>query len=217
MGDLLQACLTSQEAYPGVAHFAALLFPNDAGALYMLHPSKKLMEAVAAWGEPTQGEPVFSPEECWALRRGEVHIVHNHKPELICPHLADTPPADHMCVPLIAQGEITGLILLQSRTCRMDSPESIRDRLTETKQRLALTLAKQISLALANLKLRDSLRDQAVRDPLTGLFNRRYMEETLEREVQRVKRRGQALGLSWWTWTSSSPSTTPAATRRGIS
>jgi diguanylate cyclase (GGDEF)-like protein/PAS domain S-box-containing protein len=195
MGDLLQACLTCREAYTGVAHFASLLFPDDAGALYMLQSPKKLMEAVATWGDLTHQEPVFAPEECWALRRGEIHLMHTHKPGLICPHLANTRLADHMCIPLIAQGEIMGLILLQSRTCRMDSPESLRHQLTETKQRLALTLAKQISLALANLKLRDSLRAQATRDPLTGLFNRRYLEETLEREVQRVKRRNQPLGV----------------------
>jgi diguanylate cyclase (GGDEF)-like protein/PAS domain S-box-containing protein len=195
MGDLLQACLTCREAYTGVAHFAALLFPEDAGALFMLQSPKKMMEAVASWGDLAPAEPVFAPEECWALRRGEIHTMHAHTPGLICPHLANAPPADSMCIPLIAQGEITGLIHLQSRTCRMDLPESLRGQLTETKQRLASPLARQISLALANLKLRDSLRAQAIRDPLTGLFNRRYMEETLEREVQRVKRRGQGLGV----------------------
>lgn len=195
MGDLLQACLTCQEAYSGIAHFASLLFPDDAGALFILQDPKKLVEAVATWGELASDEPVFSPEACWALRRGEIHTAHVNQPGVICPHLADAPPADHMCIPLIAQGEITGLILLQSRVCRMDSPEPLRNQLTENKQRLALTLAKQISLALANLKLRDSLRARAVRDPLTGLFNRRYMEETLEREIQRVKRRNQPLGV----------------------
>ena len=195
MGDLLQACLVCQEAYAGIAHFAALLFPDDAGALFILQDPKKLMEAVVTWGDLDCDEPVFPPEECWALRRGEIHAVNLDKPGLICPHLADSPPADNMCIPLIAQGEIMGLILLQSRVCRMDSPEPLRDQLIESKQRLALTLAKQISLALANLRLRDSLRARAFRDPLTGLFNRRYMEETLGREIQRVKRRNQPLGV----------------------
>jgi len=195
MGDLLQACLTCQEAYAGIAHFASLLFPDDAGALFVLQDPKRLMESVATWGKAACGEPVFSPEECWALRRGEIHAVQVDRPGLICPHLARVPKGDYMCIPLIAQGEIMGLILLLSRVCRIDSPESLRTQITENKQRLALTLAKQISLALANLKLRDSLRTRAFRDPLTGLFNRRYMEETLEREILRVKRRGQPLGV----------------------
>ncbi|MFA5111363.1 MAG: PAS domain S-box protein [Desulfobaccales bacterium] len=195
MGDLLQACLTCAEAYTGIAHFASLLFPNESGALFTLNVSRKLMEAVATWGELELNEPVFSPEDCWALRRGEVHAVSSQQPGLICPHLADAPAGDHVCIPLVAQGEIMGLILLQGRVCRLDSPEPLREHMSESKQRLALTLARQISLALANLKLRDSLRIQAIRDPLTGLFNRRYMEETLDRELLRVKRRHKPLGV----------------------
>ncbi len=195
MGDLLQACLTCAEAYTGIAHFASQLFPDESGALFILNVPRKLMEAVATWGEPELNEPVFSPEDCWALRRGEVHAVSSQQPGLVCPHLAEAPPGEHVCIPLVAQGEIMGLILLLGRVCRMDSPEPLREQLTESKQRLALTLARQISLALANLKLRDSLRTQAIRDPLTGLFNRRYMEETLDRELLRVKRRHKPLGV----------------------
>ncbi|MGB8992111.1 MAG: PAS domain S-box protein [Desulfobaccales bacterium] len=195
MGDLLQACLTCQEAYEGIAHFAASLFPEESGALFILNASKTFMESVAAWEQPEIGETVFSPDECWALRRGEIHAVDSQQPGLICPHLTKVPIADHMCIPLIAQGEIMGLILLQNRVCALDSPAPLREQLIESRQRLALTLARQISLALANLKLRDSLRAQALRDPLTGLYNRRYMEETLDREILRVQRRNQALAL----------------------
>lgn len=41
----------------------------------------------------------------------------------------------------------------------------------------------------------DALREQSVRDYLTGLFNRRYMEETLERELIRARRKGLTLGI----------------------
>jgi diguanylate cyclase (GGDEF)-like protein/PAS domain S-box-containing protein len=195
MGDLLQACLTCQEAYEGIAHFAASLFPDESGALFILNAPKTLMESVTAWGQPEIGEAVFSPDECWALRRGEIHAVDSQQPGLICPHLTKVHIADHMCIPLVAQGEIMGLILLQNRVCALDAPPPLAEQLIESRQRLALTLARQISLALANLKLRDSLRAQALRDPLTGLFNRRYMEETLDREILRVQRRNQPLAL----------------------
>jgi diguanylate cyclase (GGDEF)-like protein len=52
-----------------------------------------------------------------------------------------------------------------------------------------------LSLALSNIKLRDTLKQQATRDPLTGLFNRRYMEETLVRELHRAERHGIPLGI----------------------
>jgi len=56
-------------------------------------------------------------------------------------------------------------------------------------------VADSVALALANLKLRETLRHQSIRDPLTGLFNRRYMEETLERETRRVARAQRPLGI----------------------
>ena len=62
--------------------------------------------------------------------------------------------------------------------------------LAAVKDQLAMTVAEDMALALANLRLRETLRSQAIRDPLTGLFNRRYLEETLERELGRVKRVG---------------------------
>jgi diguanylate cyclase (GGDEF)-like protein len=56
-------------------------------------------------------------------------------------------------------------------------------------------VSEHLSLALANLKLRETLRTQSIRDPLTGLFNRRYMEESLERELRRAERRGHPVGV----------------------
>jgi len=43
--------------------------------------------------------------------------------------------------------------------------------------------------------LHEKLREQAVRDPLTGLFNRRYLQETLEREVARARRESKPIGF----------------------
>jgi diguanylate cyclase (GGDEF)-like protein len=61
--------------------------------------------------------------------------------------------------------------------------------------RQASAVGERISLALANLRLRDVLRSQSIRDPLTGLFNRRYMEESLEREVRRAVRNDECVTL----------------------
>jgi diguanylate cyclase (GGDEF)-like protein len=63
------------------------------------------------------------------------------------------------------------------------------------RDQLAMTVAEDMALALSNLRLRETLRSQAIRDPLTGLFNRRYLEETMERELNRVKRQGMSLGV----------------------
>ena len=90
-----------------------------------------------------------------------------------------------------------GLLYLEKlisveRTIRIDKSGS---EFTISQQKLARTLAEHISLALANLKLRENLRHQAIRDVLTGLFNRRYLQETLEREIHRSQRQQTSLGV----------------------
>jgi len=105
---------------------------------------------------------------------------------LPCPHLSDSPPA-YLCVPMMAQGEALGVLHLAAAQEQM--------RLTEAHQGLAQTVAEQLSLALANLRLRETLRNQSIRDALTGLFNRRYLEETLERELYRAARSQHPLGI----------------------
>src|ERR1041384_6680240 len=72
---------------------------------------------------------------------------------------------------------------------------SEKGRSLETRQRFVMTVAEHIALALANLKLRETLRTQSIRDPLTGLFNRRYMEESLERELRRAERHSHPVGV----------------------
>lgn len=196
LGDLLQACQTREEAYAAVSQFGGLLFPEASGSLFVLNASQNLLEDVAHWGESLSGEQVFSPDDCWAFRRGEVHKVTGSQTGLLCKHIPPTSVADHICIPMMAQGETIGMIHLQSKLCRLENvPQEAQGYLTGAKERLALTLAKQISLALASLSLRESLRWQAIRDPLTNLFNRRYMEESLQREVARVNRRGASLGV----------------------
>jgi diguanylate cyclase (GGDEF)-like protein len=92
---------------------------------------------------------------------------------------------DYLCAPMAAQGEMLGVLHLHLGSSGAgEGGESIED-----KQRLALSVADQFGLALTNLKLREKLRGLSIRDPLTGLFNRRYLEESLERELRRAERR----------------------------
>ena len=95
---------------------------------------------------------------------------------------------------MVAQGDALGLHL-RGKPDRRSQPGPGRERLAPSKQQLAITVAEQIGLALANLKLRDALHTQSVRDPLTDLFNRRYMEESLERELRRAERKRRGLGI----------------------
>ena len=191
MADMLQACQAADEAYKAIAHFMPKLFPNDVGALYMLNNSRNLFEVMASWGQDSQLVTVFAPDECWAVRRGRLYKLENQKESLRCRHVPEEIPGGYRCMPLIAQGETLGVFHLRPGP----PPENQTPALTAVKEQLAVTVAEDLALALANLKLRETLRSQAIRDPLTGLFNRRYLEVTMEREINRVKRQDTPLGV----------------------
>jgi diguanylate cyclase (GGDEF)-like protein len=95
---------------------------------------------------------------------------------------------------MMAQGEAMGILHLQSNPNGQTSPLTRKESFSASKQQLAGMVAEQIALPLANLRLRDTLRIQSIRDPLTGLFNRRFMEESLQLEVRRAARNGWPLG-----------------------
>jgi len=190
MGNLLQSCITADEVHTVVAQFAPLLFPAESGAVGVLDPSHHVINLVVRWGEgaATPNEAGFPPESCWALRTGRLHRVDGAHAALLCKHLADPLTSAYVCIPLSAQSETFGLL-------HVSVPPGASGRLTEEKQHLAVTLAEHIGLALANLELRETLHSQSVRDLLTGLFNRRYLEESLQREVSRAKRSKRPLGI----------------------
>jgi diguanylate cyclase (GGDEF)-like protein/PAS domain S-box-containing protein len=186
MGDMLRACLTTEEAYTVIVRVAQQIFPAQAGALYVITPSRNLVEAVAVWGDGSGIERVFSPDECWGLRRGRVHWVESSRFGLVCKHVSHPAPEGYLCVPMMAQSEALGVLYLA---------QPADGCLTEAKQRLAVTMAEHIAMALSNLRLHETLRSQSIRDPLTGLFNRRFMEESLALELRRAVRNQRPLGV----------------------
>lgn len=195
MGALLQTCYTAKEAYPIISQTAKQLFNTESGALYVLNASRNIVEAVTVWGESLFSEHMFMPADCWALRSGQVHLMDNLNSGILCQHMSYPPPSvNYMCVPMIAHGKTLGMLYLQSSDQGLQ-PEEAREGLTESKQRLAVTLAEQIAPILANLELHETLKIQSIRDPLTDLFTRRYMEESLEREVSRAYRKHIPLGI----------------------
>lgn len=192
MGDLLQASRTADEAYPIIVRYVQQLVPGGSGALYILHDSKDPAEQVAAWGSHPPGvtERELALNECWALRRGRTYSVKDLKTEPVCNHIKEETIASYVCVPLLAQGVAVGVLHLRQHASR---PESAP--FGDEQQRLSARIGEYIAMPLTNLKLRDELRSQAIRDPLTRLFNRRYMEETLDREIRRANRHNTSVGI----------------------
>lgn len=195
MVSRLQTCASSDEAYVVIAQSAQFLFPDQSGALYLPSVTGHAMQLVATWGEVQPDQDEFQTDDCWALRGGQIHLVGPPYPEPICKHMNQPLEASYVCVPLAAYGESTGVFHLRDSAQEADPDFVTGAKLTVAKQRLAVTVAGHVALTLANLRLRETLRDQSIRDPLTGLFNRRYMEESLEREMRRAVRNQQPLGI----------------------
>jgi diguanylate cyclase (GGDEF)-like protein/PAS domain S-box-containing protein len=195
MADLLQSCLTVEEAYGVIRAFTPKLFPSESGALGVIGASRNLVEVVTSWGDSPHIDPLFPPDRCWALRRGRPYRVDGGGSEPACGHLGPSPPNSYLCVPMMAHGESLGLLHLQGGASEPGQLDRALELLREARGRLAVTVAERIALALANLRLRDTLRSQSILDPLTGLFNRRYMEETLDLELARAARGRRAIGI----------------------
>lgn len=170
----VQACQNQEELSDVVARFMPQILPDLAGQLFILKDHSSRLEAVGQWGRPTLSAMTFSTDDCWALRRGRVHSSQPHSGDVTCHHL-HTLKAAGLCMPLTALGEIVGLLFL----------EDFDEGASSKSARLYLELlAENVGLAVANLQLRERLLGMAKRDALTGLFNRRSLDEALNRNIE---------------------------------
>ncbi len=196
LGEQLQICQTVAEACTISTQYLKQLYPTSHGALYLLNESKDLEEAVEMWGEPPFTQMNFPPLDCWAIRRGQQHLVDAHHPGLFCQHFTGIKTDRSLCIPLVANGESIGILHLNHIDPLDLNLEKIKnDSQAEHQVQIITTVAEHIALALSNLKLKETLRQQSIRDILTGLFNRRYMEETLARELRRAERENKPIGI----------------------
>jgi diguanylate cyclase (GGDEF)-like protein/PAS domain S-box-containing protein len=194
MRDMLQACSTMGETAPIIMGYIKKLFPNSQGALFLLSNSRSDLESIITWGGfPKDAENhVFTPDACWGLRRGRAHVVEDIEIGPICPHLKHVPTSSYVCLPLMAKGDILGLLhLVVNANINHSDTES---DMTDLKE-MATVLTEYLSISLANVKLSENLAMQSIQDPQTGLYNRRFMEESLQREILRAARKQTQIGL----------------------
>ena len=188
LSNLLHSCDTSGEAYVVLGRAAREMYGQLSGAVYLYGASRSVVEVVTSWGDLPVAK-TFAPADCWALRRGRVHYASAAGADVACRHTHEGEISGAMCVPMLAQGEALGILHL------VGAP-GLGDRVfTPLAQRLGVAAAESCALALASIRMRETLANQSLRDPLTGLYNRRYAEETLAREVGRAKREAAALGV----------------------
>lgn len=188
MSVLLQSCATVDEVMAPIAHYGQELFPSTSGALYLMRASMHAVVLVASWGDHQESKGFFTLDNCWGLRRGGIHVSRSHDP-ISCNHFPlVAEQRQQLCVPMMAHSETIGVLCLQGNADRLDAVVPIDSE-------LAVMMADQIALAVANLKLRETLQAQSIRDPLTRLYNRRHLEDSLKRELARAARTGAAVYL----------------------
>lgn len=193
MGGRLECCITLKEACTVISQSLQKLFPEArSGTLYLFRPSRKAVEAATFWGDISISDPLFAPDTCCSLQQGQPHWSGDPAGSIGCRHVRESSLAKTLCAPLSVPGETVGVLHLEfSKTHSASDAEDLK----ASQEGLAITVSGQIARSLASLRLREALREQSIRDPLTGLYNRRFMEEALGRELHRADRRKYSVSL----------------------
>ncbi|WP_404366365.1 diguanylate cyclase [Sphingomonas sp. MMS24-J45] len=183
MTEMLQSANGYGDANAVLGATIESLLPGFGGALYVFNNSRDRLELSATWHWPDNDplRPVIAPAQCWALKRGKFHLNAGVRGALCCEHHVGR--ATVLELPMSAHGEIQGM--LKIATNLPDASAQLAQA-----QPLATAIADAMSLAVSNIALREKLRTQALRDPLTGLYNRRYMEDALTRFAGLAERSG---------------------------
>jgi len=148
MGDLLQCSATSEEAHAVVGQIAKRLFVVSAGGtLFIFKSSRNLLEAVTHWGNSQISDQSFTPEACWALRRGQPFWSEHPGGVVICSHLTSPVPASYLCIPLVALGDTLGVLHIQYNQSGSNSGAEAFESLQESQQRLAVAVGGRVALS----------------------------------------------------------------------
>jgi diguanylate cyclase (GGDEF)-like protein len=186
MTEMLQSASGYADANAVLGATIGSLLDGFGAALYVFNNSRDRLELSGTWYWPTDDalRPVLTPGQCWALKRGKWHLNADSRAALRCDH--HPTGISVLELPMTAHGEIQGMLQLAT---------ALPDAVFQLKriQPLAVAIADAMSLAVSNIALREKLRTQALRDPLTGLYNRRYMEDALSRYASLAERSGTHL------------------------
>jgi diguanylate cyclase (GGDEF)-like protein len=197
MAERLQTCHTMKEIYLVIVESLSELFHGASGVLYMhFADNGQQLKPVARWGRHNYTVTEHPLYACRSIVEGKVTMIDmpgdNVRP---CEHLHVEPPYVSICMPLIGQNGKLGMINLLYTNGNQRRPSGEKAHSLSNWRRLATTAADHLAMAIANMKLREELQNLSIRDGLTGLFNRRYMEESLAREFNQAERSKKPVGI----------------------
>jgi diguanylate cyclase (GGDEF)-like protein len=194
MENALQSCNSIDETTLIISKYCQKLLPFSAGIIYLINPSRNYLEEMATWNSPTVIEKVFSPRQCWGLRQGKTYIYVKNNTSIPCEHMHNKVDSSNFCVPLLAQNEVIGLMqMIVDESLNLSESEILE--LYNKHETLIKNLSVQLALAIANIQLRDTLKNRSIRDPLTGLYNRTYLNEFIGRDLHRAGRNKETVSI----------------------
>ncbi|MEZ9839305.1 diguanylate cyclase [Vibrio sp. 10N.261.52.C11] len=187
LATMLAACSNMVEAQQIVSDILPRILGQVNGSVSLMRASRNQLNTQLDWGETWPGSVSFAPEECWSLRKGRAHLSNNDFHSLTCGHMHEMDNNQTLCIPLTAHGNTIGIMHLYFGQGDIKIDPII--------EQLAFSVSEHLGLALANLSLQEKLRSQALSDPLTGLFNRRFFEQKLEEHSMNSPTSEQPLSL----------------------
>jgi len=196
LGEWMQSCKSLAELYQVISRFMEEMFPKSSGELYIYSNSRDALDGVCSWRHGDQFTQHFQVDDCWALRRGRMYSFGSGIVNFHCEHVKNSHQKkqsdSYLCLPISAHGDTVGLLHIQ---CDPEAMVINNNPAIDSIEDFAVQCSEQISLAIANVRLRDELRDQSIRDSLTGLTNRRHFFERCRRAFARATHYGDTVGL----------------------
>lgn len=187
----LQSCRSLDELFQIVTTFMSKLLPGSRGQLFVYSNSRDVLDEVCVWNTDVH-QPHIAPDSCWALRRGRSYAFEPEGLCFVCDHVAasaqDHDGAQYICVPIVAHGDTVGMLHI------LLAADGHGNTVTNP-NKFAVRCGEHISMAIANVKLRDELQDQSTRDPLTGLYNRRFFMDVMRREIATCASQGTQFSM----------------------
>lgn len=192
--DLLQRCASMEEVQRVMERSMPRIFPGSTGQIGLMNASKTV-ESVSRWGASSSTEATYPGEQCWAVRRGQIHAMSEGGGAPFCAHVRRGRGQGHasLCVPMIVRGEVMGVLHVSGPSGR-SSDTPMNGSVSAMTQEFAVAVAGVIGMTLSSVRGRQGAPGSAVRDTLTNAYSRQYLEEMLESELRRAGRKQRRLG-----------------------
>lgn len=186
--DELQLCVTTEQAVQCTARTLQQLLPATMGGICVINSTRQLVEVLGTWNGATTLLDGFSLDACCGLRAGRVRWRKPGQSEVHCGHFTSAVPDHYICLPLAAHGETLGIVYVEC-------PSNGIAAMVEAQMAPLHEMIEMAAMTIGGLNLRNRLENQSIRDSLTNLFNRHFMEIALERELHRATRQRQSVAV----------------------